>query len=135
MSEISQRRGRNFEVPGGDTISWSPIWGLSPVPGGTSGLQGLREGCCRVLRGVFEEVSGPTIKAPFLRAYSSEFLELGEGVCLRKSIISSLFPNATPFRGELLAAAGGHAPHWRADLRVCYCRFLVLNISAWSAVA
>ena len=80
-------------------------------------------------------MSGPTIKAPFLRAYSSEFLELGAGICLRKSIISSLFPIITPsFAASCLRLL---VVKFRDCGLISGCvtaDFMVFNISAWSVV-
>ena len=45
--------------------------------------------------------------SPFLRAYSSEFLELGAGVSLRKSLIYFALSHIIHFRGGCVVALGG----------------------------
>ena len=106
---------------------------LSPCLESLAGSQRCVRTCPGVVWGAFLRSRDDVKFSPFLRAYSSEFLELGAGVSLRKSIIYVALSHITHFRGELCGCLERCSVRWHGAFQACYADFWVLNISTWSA--
>ena len=96
---------------------------LSPCSESLAGSQRCVRTCPGVVWGAFLRSRDDVKFSPFLRAYSSEFLELGAGVSLRKSIIYVALSHITHFRGELCGCLERCSVRWHGAFQACYADF------------